>query len=233
MVGALFCVLIAAASDIHDHAPMTDRQLNTDQTGDQTPLTIAQAADHLGMTSEAVRMRLKRGTINGAKVDGRWVVYLDASEQPPEQRLNTDSTTDQTATEQTPKRDQTSVESVYEALVSSQREEIAFLRSQLDKRSQELADERERSDVLHREAFARIEALTAGISTTVDSDQAPESMGDDLRADSARNLDESPQDADVGPGATTGESPSSESNNGPSTASRSVFGDFVAWMRRR
>ncbi len=47
--------------------------------------------------------------------------------------------------------------------IDSLKGEIAFLRGQLDQRSRELADERERSDVLHREAFARIKALTAGL----------------------------------------------------------------------
>ncbi len=41
-------------------------------------------------------------------------------------------------------------------------QEIEYLRTELAKRSHELATERERSDVLQREALGRIEALTAG-----------------------------------------------------------------------
>ncbi|MDP9355679.1 MAG: hypothetical protein M3R02_10450 [Chloroflexota bacterium] len=49
-----------------------------------------------------------------------------------------------------------------DALLESQRQEIAYLREQLAERSRELAAERERFDVLHREALARIPALAAG-----------------------------------------------------------------------
>ncbi len=42
------------------------------------------------------------------------------------------------------------------------KEENVYLREQLDQRSRELAAERERFDVLHREALARIPALGAG-----------------------------------------------------------------------
>ncbi len=49
-----------------------------------------------------------------------------------------------------------------EALIESQQAEIAYLREQLAERSRELAAERERFDVLHREALARIPALGAG-----------------------------------------------------------------------
>ena len=55
------------------------------------------------------------------------------------------------------------------ALVDHLRDEVKFLRSQLadtqaalDQRSWELAAERERFDVLHREALTRIPALGAG-----------------------------------------------------------------------
>lgn len=54
------------------------------------------------------------------------------------------------------------VVAVYEQLVESQRDEIVFLRDQLDHSRRELADERQRFDIIHREALGRIEALTAG-----------------------------------------------------------------------
>jgi hypothetical protein len=50
-------------------------------------------------------------------------------------------------------------------LIEHMQEEIGYLRTELAKRSQELATERERSDVLQREALGRIEALTAGGTT--------------------------------------------------------------------
>ena len=152
-------------------------QLNTDQTDDPTPteqaFSIAEAADQLGLTSEAVRMRLKRGTLTGMKVDGHWVVYLPAPTKQPAPIDPTptehDSTSDQTShehpTKQATERDPTPtnpVIAVYEQLVESQREEIAFLRRELDTRNDEL----ERRDVLLREALGRIPALPAATSRT-------------------------------------------------------------------
>jgi hypothetical protein len=223
-------------------------QPNNRPNGDQTPgqaiepiaLTIADAADRLGMTSEAVRMRLKRGTLSGAKVDGHWVVYLPAIEQPPAQGATggrdrsdeataRDRTADPTATQQPPERDQISVVAVYQSLVASQREEIAFLREQLDKRSQELADERERSDVLHREAFARIEALTAGAIDTEDGE-------DDESADDSRKSaieQESHQTRDAAPGRANPSDMESESNEAAQDSRGGRIAGLWDWLTGR
>ena len=48
------------------------------------------------------------------------------------------------------------------AHVDDLRADVAYLRDQLDQRSRELAAERERADILHREALARIPVLPAG-----------------------------------------------------------------------
>jgi hypothetical protein len=140
---------------------------NADPTGDLTSdrmaVTIAEAADRLGVTSEAVRMRLKRATLAGEKRDGRWVVYLPTPTQQ-------DGTGDHTAperpsqqpteqaTERDPTPDPTPLVAVYESLVASQREEIAFLRRELETRTDEL----QRRDVLLREALTRFPQLPAG-----------------------------------------------------------------------
>ncbi len=99
--------------------------------------------------------------------------------------------------------------------------DVMFRREQLDMRCQELADERERSDVLHREAFARIEVLTAGLGTMVPND--------DLEEDD----DESPQDAEDVPGATPPPRVSNASNEAPRGERKTVFGDLWDWLRGR
>jgi len=170
---------------------------NIDQTGDPTPteqaFTIADAADHLGLSSEAVRMRLKRGTLTGMKIEGHWVVYLPApTKQPtPSDPAPTEHvpTPDQTPTEhpikQTTERDPTPtnpVIAVYEQLVESQREEIAFLRRELDTRNDEL----ERRDVLLREALGRIPSLPAGDSGGMRTDppsDPPQAQGEAIAPD--------------------------------------------------
>jgi hypothetical protein len=74
-------------------------------------VTVADAARLLGLSAEAVRMRIKRGTLNSEKVAGTVYVTLDA-----------DPTVNQTAE---PTSEQT-------ALVEVLYEQVAYLREQLD-----------------------------------------------------------------------------------------------------
>lgn len=55
--------------------------MSTDYQADQEPtittgLSIAAAADRLGISENAVRQRIKRGTLEAVKVDGVWQVSL-------------------------------------------------------------------------------------------------------------------------------------------------------------
>ncbi len=106
----------------------------------------------LGLSTDAVRKRLQRGTIAGEKIGDTWRVFLEA-EAPPVDRPDVSSPR--------PESDRTAT-SGPDPLVETLREEVAYLREQLAERSRELAAERERFDVLHREALARIPALGAG-----------------------------------------------------------------------
>ena len=100
-------------------------ELTHDSTSDQSPneqptnrVTVADAARLLGVSAEAVRMRIKRGTMNAEKVEGTVYVILDAdptrSNEDPTNNQTTDPTTDQTA------------------LVEVLREQVDYLREQLD-----------------------------------------------------------------------------------------------------
>jgi len=57
-----------------DRTPTADRQ----DTGshDRQSVTVAAAADRLGVTPDAVRGRLHRGTLSGEKVGTAWRVFL-------------------------------------------------------------------------------------------------------------------------------------------------------------
>ncbi|MDP9470791.1 MAG: helix-turn-helix domain-containing protein [Chloroflexota bacterium] len=136
-------------------------------------LTVAEAAARLAVTPDAIRRRLHRGTLAGAKtVDGEWRVWLPVDEAgappgpPPGQRQDAARTPPGGAPGQVdPPSEASRPEATHpavEALIESQQAEIAYLREQLAERSRELAAERERFDVLHREALARIPALGAG-----------------------------------------------------------------------
>ena len=150
----------------------TQHRTNGDPTIDRTGLvgvSVAEAAERLGLSTEAVRMRLKRRTLPGDRDDaGHWRVWLSADEQVP----NTDLTPSQQSTSQATHRDLTTDPTPANALLDHLRDEVNFLRGQLadtqaalDQRSRELAAERERFDVLHREALARIPALGSGQDT--------------------------------------------------------------------
>jgi hypothetical protein len=85
-------------------------------------LTVSEAADALGISSEAVRSRLKRGTLRSVKDDATVYVLLETDQSRPD-------------TAQTPPgRDQTGDQT---ELVAQLRDEIAFLRDQV-RRQQEI-----------------------------------------------------------------------------------------------
>ncbi len=154
--------MIPAMSDRQDTA-RTEPGARQDATPEG--LTVADAAARLSVTPDAIRRRLHRGTLAGAKtVDGEWRVWLPDGEagappgpppgQPPGERQDTARTP--------PVSQEIAPHPAMEALLEGQRQEITYLREQLAERSRELAAERERFDVLHREALARIPALGAG-----------------------------------------------------------------------
>jgi hypothetical protein len=115
----------------------------------QTAMTVADAARALGLTSDAIRAKIRRGTMSGFKADdATWRVIMDQ----PVDATPTDA--GQTATDRPT--------DTHIHLIEHMQDEIAYLRIELAQRSHELATERERSDVLQREALGRIEALTTG-----------------------------------------------------------------------
>ncbi len=133
---------------------------------DATPggLTVAEAAARLGVTPDAIRRRLHRATLTGAKtVDGEWRVWLPDGEAgaPPAPPPGQPPVAGQDIARTPPVSQEASSHPAIEALLEGQRQEIAYLREQLAERSRELAAERERFDVLHWEALARIPALGA------------------------------------------------------------------------
>ena len=147
-------------SDQPNARPGSDRAATVDQPGaDRSEVTIAEAAVLLGLSTDAVRSRLNRGTLDGRKDANGWVVYPP---RPSATGQQLSPTVDQPpATGHRPSTDRDAI-AAYEALAETQQAEIAFLREQLAQRSRELAAERERFDVLHREALGRIPALGPG-----------------------------------------------------------------------
>jgi len=54
--------------------------------------TVAEAAERLGITPDAVRSRLRRGTLSGGKDGESWFVWLDTDRTPTGDRQDTDRT---------------------------------------------------------------------------------------------------------------------------------------------
>ncbi len=76
---------------------MSDRPPTADQQGtgsrDSRGLSVAAAADRLGLTPDAVRGRLHRGTLYGQKVGTEWRVFLPDEEAPTGHRQATQQPT--------------------------------------------------------------------------------------------------------------------------------------------
>ena len=168
-----------------------------DTTGQDTAtrqdatLTVAEVAAALGLSAGAVRKRLERGQLAGHKVDGQWRVRIGATDAARHDATGHDNTT---------RHDRTVVSHVAspattpageaEALrghVADLRGEVDYLRDQLAQRSRELAAERERSDILHREALSRIGAIGPGGDAGDDppptgATAAPEGQGATIRS---------------------------------------------------
>lgn len=137
-------------------------------------VTVAEAARILGVTVDSVRSRLHRGTLEGWKEENTWRVRLPegveistpVADATPE--LRQPPTGNVTVTDSARQSVENAVDN---ALVEQLRSENDYLRGRLEEADrqrdtmlQQMADERERFDVIHRAALGRIEALTATVA---------------------------------------------------------------------
>ena len=109
-------------------------QPNTDQTANLTRVTVAQAAHALGLSAEAVRMRIKRGTLAHVKEENTVYVLLEPSS------LETDQTRPNSERTQ-PNNDQLADQT--SQMVETLQAEVQFLRQEL-KLARELREEEAR-----------------------------------------------------------------------------------------
>jgi excisionase family DNA binding protein len=82
----------------------------------RTGLTVAEAADVLGISKDAVRKRIARGTLQAAKQDGEWMVFLDDGDQYKTSSQDAEDT------------------SHFWELINDQKQEIERLRQELEKK---------------------------------------------------------------------------------------------------
>ncbi len=127
--------------------------------GAQTPVTVAQAAQVLGLSAEAVRSRVQRGTLASTKVDGKVYVLLDPDQARPSGHLSGE----QKADEDRPS----------EHLSGAQTEFVASLQEQVDWLRREV----ERKDTLLMTLMQRIPELDAPPEATERHEMASQASG--------------------------------------------------------
>src|SRR5215212_9593388 len=128
------------------------RDRTTEPTQTQQPterVTVADAARLMGLSAEAVRMRIKRGTLASEKIDSTVYVFLESNPTRPNTERTEHQTTGQIP-DQTP--DQTE-------LVDALRSEVAFLREELKSREEVRAEENRRKDTIIAQLTQRIPEL--------------------------------------------------------------------------
>jgi hypothetical protein len=148
-----------------DHPSMNDRTPTGRQqaTNRRLTVTVSEAAAALGISPDAVRGRLQRGSLEGEKIKGTWHITLPTPSVPTGDQQATDgaSTGHRQAIDGSPTGHQR------DELVTHLEGEVTYLREQLDRALRQLEAERERTDVLT--------ALSSGTSKVEAPHEAPES----------------------------------------------------------
>jgi hypothetical protein len=126
-------------------------EINGDQTTNLTRFTVQEAADALGLSAEAVRMRIKRGTLAHVKEKNTVYVLLDSSS------LDTGPKTPSNPKLTQPDNDQT-------ALIAELRDRVRYLE-----------EEARRRDIILMNMTETMKAITAASEPR----EAPETASND------------------------------------------------------
>jgi hypothetical protein len=122
------------------------------------------AAARLGISREAVRKRLERGTLKGRKINGQWSIELpDDADEWTDCSDDTDSADGHSDTRTDDGRTRTDGNQLAAAL----RDEVAFLRRELETRDEEIR----RRDHIIAGLVQRIPELPAGASERPESNE--------------------------------------------------------------
>ena len=129
---------------------------------DAEDVSLKEAAVRLGVSPDAVRKQLERGTLRGEKRAGRWRVYLesDASQDAAHDAL--------------PDADPTPLGAAPDALVTRLESEVAFLRSELAERTEEIR----RRDHIIAGLVERVKELPAATASAPVAQTKPSQSAD-------------------------------------------------------
>jgi plasmid maintenance system antidote protein VapI len=149
------------------------------EQGEQSALTLAEAAQALGITEAAVRMRWKRGKLQGFKQDGRIRVYVTESAPPaPAQRPEQPGEPVKSQTEQATEQTEQVTDRETATIIELQRTELTRLlrdnerlHSEVERQNTRLdtllethAQERDREQVLRQQLQNQVDRLTAQLA---------------------------------------------------------------------
>jgi hypothetical protein len=149
------------AVDSGDHTPHADDQ---EMTGRQR-LSVAQAAEVLGISIEAVRGRVKRNTLKHERTREGVFVFLNADQSTDRMRPGADQSTDQSRPD------------AREELVAELKDRVSYLERRLDEEREARTEERRRHDTLMAQLTSRIPQIEAPSQETPSEppSEAPES----------------------------------------------------------
>ena len=152
-----------------------DVDRTSDSISDRTMrLTVHEAAGAMGISAEAVRQRIKRGTLETKKdPNGTVRVLLDADRTRNDARTDGDRTTDRTADQ-----------ALITAHLDHLEQEVAFLRAELQRREQDHREESRRKDHLLAAALERVPQLEAPASPA--PRESPETVVEDAEGSEHR-----------------------------------------------
>lgn len=154
------------------------------QDTDRHAVDVATAARRLGITPDAVRSRLHRGTLPGERFGNQWRVFLDPEPPPAD-----DGDGQATGSRQDADRQDDG------PLIAELRAQVADLREQLARRDAEL----ERKDVLLLEVMRKIPdagaILPAEVASAQNRQDAPYASPDGTRATEPPPVGDSIHDA--------------------------------------
>jgi hypothetical protein len=143
--------------------------------------TVQEAAEILGLTVEAVRGRIKRGTLDHVKEDEKVYVVLDPVHDTDRSSL----VCDQTRPDEGPVSDQTHVQTHdpqkaerFSEVLEDLRDQVRYLREQLNDERRRREEERHRQDLIVARLIERIPPQLEP-SASSGPRQAPQTASDD------------------------------------------------------
>jgi hypothetical protein len=140
----------------------TSHEHTSDQTGEGATehptqrVTVAEAARLLGTSAEAVRMRVKRGSLRSTKIKNTVYVLLS----PEQTRPNQDQTSGSVGSAANQTSDQTTKQTDDRTLLlNSLRSQVEFLQEELKRREEVHVEENRRKDTIIAQLTQRIPEL--------------------------------------------------------------------------